>query len=80
MVLVLLSRLPDKCLELQLHKSVFVQMMWRMLAEQLDIIHSLRCLETLVLEITSRKKLLNGHGSFLPRSMHGYNKLLLIHS
>jgi hypothetical protein len=37
-------------------------------------------LETLVLEITSRKKLLNGHGSFLPRSMHGYNKLLLIHS
>jgi hypothetical protein len=31
-------------------------------------------LETSVLEITSRKKLLNGHGSFRPRSMHGYNK------
>lgn len=73
MVLALLFRFPDKYLELQLHNGAFARMMWRMLAEQLDIIHSLRCLETSVLEITSRKKLLNGRGSFQPRSMPEYS-------
>ncbi|XP_021610398.1 alanine--tRNA ligase, chloroplastic/mitochondrial isoform X6 [Manihot esculenta] len=42
-------------------------MMWRMLDEQPDIIHFLRCLGTSVSEITSRKKQLNGHGNFQQR-------------
>lgn len=56
-------RFLDKYLVLQLHKSAFVQMMWRMLVEQPDIIRSLKCWETSVLEITSKKKQSSGHGS-----------------
>ncbi|XP_065866731.1 alanine--tRNA ligase, chloroplastic/mitochondrial isoform X3 [Euphorbia lathyris] len=44
-----------------------------MLAEHLVIKHFLRCLGTSVLEITSRKKQLNGLGSFQPKSMLVYN-------
>lgn len=78
MVLCLLFRFPDKCLELLLHKGAFARMTWRMLAEQPGITHSLRCLETSVLEITSRKKLSNGHGSFQPKSTLEYNNTIIL--
>lgn len=53
-------------------RSVFAPMTLRMLVEHLDIRHSLRCLEILVLEITSRKMQSNGHGNYRPWSMHDY--------
>ena len=58
----------DKCLGQPPLKDVYVQMMWRMLVGQLAITHSLRCLETSVLEITLRRKQLCGHGSFQQQS------------
>lgn len=50
-------------------RSAFAQMTLRMLVEHLDIRHSLRCLEILVLEITLRKMQSDGHGNYRPWSM-----------
>lgn len=65
-----MCRFPEKYRVPLLPKGVYVQMILRMLAKQVDIIHSLRCLEISVLGITSRRKQLNGLGSFQPWSMY----------